>query len=213
MIRELPILFSTPMVQAIQAGTKNQTRRTAGLEKVNENPNDWKFISISLLYKNPLPGFVYNSDFHFNFMNKKGEEIKCKPRYQKDDKIWVKETYTLIPPQSILYRAGYTSANQPKWKSSLFMRKEYARTWLECTGVRCERLLDISKSDAIGEGILERDLAIGTVYKLYAKKETNSWDQCPIVSYTSLWDSINGEGSYLKNPWVFIYDFKRIEKP
>lgn len=212
-MRELPILFSTPMVQAIQADTKNQTRRTAGLEKVNEIPDDWKLISVSLVHKKPLPGFVFNFDFHFNFMNKKGEEIKCKPRYQKDDKIWVKETYTLIPPQSIVYRAGYTSANQPKWKSSLFMRKEYARTWLECISVRCERLLDISKSDAIGEGIFQKECeGIGTVYKLYAKKETKAWDQSPVVSYMSLWDMINGECSYLKNPWVFIYDFKRIEK-
>lgn len=92
------------------------------------------------------------------------------------------------------------------------MPKVATKIWLECTGVRCERLLDISKGDAIGEGILERDLAIGTVFKLYAKKETKSWDQSPVVSYMSLWDMINGEGSYLNNPWVFIYDFKRIEK-
>lgn len=216
-MRELPILFSTPMVQAIQADTKNQTRRTAGLEKVNENPNDWELTGIALLCKGVFGKTNYEMDFIFPFSNKKGETVKCKPRYQKDDRIWVKETWFYQDGDlGTTYKADYseselkTKPNFIKWKSSLFMRKEYARTWLECTGVRCERLQDISEEDCINEGI--EKLAGG--YKGYNKNinTLHIGKASGYRSYISLWESINGKDSWLENPWVFIYDFKRIEK-
>lgn len=216
-MRELPILFSTPMVQAIQADTKNQTRRTAGLEKVNEKPDDWQLTGISLLCKGVFGKLDYEMDYLFPFLNKKGETVKCKPRYQKGDKIWVKETFTIIPPTALIFKANY--ADKPgvikntKWKSSLFMRKEYARTWLECTRVRCERLKDISEVDAIGEGV-EKVCDYGTTgYKDYTRADEAFSDIDAKLSFTTLWEKINGQKSLESNPWVFIYDFKRIEKP
>ena len=208
-MRELPILFSTPMVQAIQAETKNQTRRTAGLEKVNENPNDYRFNSFATLF-NPRR-------IRAEFYDKQSNIIQCKLRYIPGDKLWVKETFTIIPPNALIFKANY--ADKPgvikntKWKSSLFMRKEYARTWLECTGVRCERLKDISEVDAIGEGV-EKVCDYGTTgYKDYTRADEAFSDIDAKLSFTTLWEKINGQKSLESNPWVFIYDFKRIEKP
>jgi hypothetical protein len=118
-----------------------------------------------------------------------------------------------------VYRAGYTSANQPKWKSSLFMRKEYARIWLEVISVRCERLKDISEANAIHEGVESWNSPVhkGKIsYQDYlqpGKKDIDCPFISPITSFMTLWQKINGEESWNQNPWVFIYDFKRIEKP
>lgn len=256
MIRELPILFSTPMVQAIQADTKNQTRRTAGLEKVNENPNDWE-ISNFLLLEDKMGQL----DVLFNFSNKANDIVCCKPRYQKGDKIWVKETWTIIPANLIVYRADYDQWDTKqwhypvniKWKSSLFMRKEYARTWLECTGVRCERADNISEADAINEGIGERKSQLNQKSCYLVPGSTANWAvDTATEAFKHLWNSINlkpkpiqekvdgklkttgyicfpfdnssariydGKTTWrdkpltvIANPWVFIYEFKRIEK-
>lgn len=201
-MRELPILFSTPMVQAIQAGTKNQTRRTAGLEKVNENPDEFHL-------------FNNNSHcFHFETKPSSTSDIIVKSRYQKGDHIWVKETWCIIPPNYLIFKADCNEqvVKNNKWKSSLFMRKNYARIWLECTGVRCERLLDIKDEDCISEGI-EKWIAPDVTWYRYKDymSDVDWWGQ-ERPSFLSLWESVNGRNSYKTNPWIFIYDFKVIEK-
>lgn len=208
-MRELPILFSTPMVQAIQENRKTMTRRLSGLEKVNECPEKWSKVfgaTISGYFK-----FYCQTENRFDFET-------CKPRYQVGDQLWVKETFTIYR-DAILYKATNSIFKGVKWKSSLFMRKEYARTWLECTGIRCERLQDISEADAIAEGI-----KLNSLFEQY---------ECPVCgngkhlgshlicddgffshakdAFASLWHKINGFDSWVANPWVFIYEFKRIE--
>lgn len=242
-MRELPILFSTPMVQAIMNGTKNQTRRMAGLDKVNENSNEWELMNI-FNRSDELPPF--------HFYNKTDGNRYCKSRYQKGDHIWVKETYYALGYWK--YTGKKTKTGRPEiefvdvttetgdWYSysdnapldcvkkivptnetnhakiifgwykrpSLFMPKNIARVKLECTGVRCERLQDISEEDAINEGIEK----LGNGYLSYTKNTTSlhTGAAAGYRSYISLWESINGKDSWLANPWVFIYDFKRIEK-
>jgi len=216
-MKEKPILFSTPMVQAIQAGTKNQTRRTAGLEKVNESPDNW-----SRVFGKTISGY-------FKFYRVVGSRYDfktCKPRFQNGDRIWVKETFRPATHYGfdyplIEYRAGGTNAHceivdpeqlisDAKWKPSLFMPKAVARIWLECTGVRCERLQDITEKDCINEGI--EKMARG--FKGYNKNinTLHVGKAAGYRSYISLWESINGRDSWLENPWVFIYDFKVISK-
>jgi len=203
-MRELPILFSTPMVQAIQEHRKVMTRRTAGLQLINFDPNLWRFDG---LWANNNPAFEKLTD-----TGNKTETYKfVKPRYNVGDKLWVKETFTIIPPNYIVYKAETENPEKCKWKSSLFMRKEYARLWLEVTEVRCERLHDITEADAIAEGItvIEKDEAYFD-YEFNGKVGSYATAK---GSFYSLWIKINGKDSWLENPWVFVYKFKRIEKP
>lgn len=111
------------------------------------------------------------------------------------------------------WEPGHSPLN---WKPSLFMPKEAARIFLKVTNVRCERLQDISEEDAIAEGIsfqfYDTDFKEEMPrYKNYLNKlfQTSS----PIYSFASLWRKINGKDSWKKNPWVWVYDFERIEKP
>jgi len=132
--RELPILFSTPMVQAIDADRKQMTRRTSGLEKVNADPNSWTFMD-------------HNAKTFgiFKFYPKEGtinHLTECKPRYQVGDKMWVKETYFYAPGDlGITYKADYTEEeiktkpSSIKWKSSILCLRimhEYGWKLPEC---------------------------------------------------------------------------------
>lgn len=85
----------------------------------------------------------------------------------------------------------------PRWAS---------RITLEITGVRVERLQEISEADALAEGIEYSERFNG--YCIGMAEHFNSHD--PRQSYFSLWEAINGPGSVEVNPWVWVVEFKRV---
>lgn len=125
-----------------------------------------------------------------------------------------------INPEDENYGFVYKADGQPwedyeewTWKPSIFMPKDACRIFLKLTKIRIERLNDITEADAIAEGI-ERDIfkidsILTMCFKIYGSK--NSWDENPINSYWSLWEQINGKKSWLKNPFVWVYEFERTD--
>lgn len=194
-----PILFSTPMVQAILDGRKTQTRRL-----VKPQPDARGLRTTNVLFE----------DYH-------GMEIR--PRFSVGDIMYVRETFgeyrdnTASGGVSIktVYRADNNlKPNNGTWKPSLFMPKSEARIFLKVTDVRVERLQDISQEDAEAEGI--KPVVSGEENKSIAfENYLNSGyiELPPVASFQSLWQSINGAESWEHNPWVFVYTFERIEKP
>lgn len=192
-----PILFSTEMVQAILEGRKTQTRRFAYSEEERQEAIDWDGV---------LPG----------------------QKYQPGDILWVRETFIDVGEKADQYFGGvrfHYKANEDfvgcwPWKPSIFMPREAARIFLEVTDVRAERLQDISEEDAIAEGIkmvgenpeFGGASYSGKWYDNYGK--TGYTFLKPIESFQTLWQKINGKiHPWESNPWVWVYTFKRIEKP
>lgn len=89
------------------------------------------------------------------------------------------------------------------------MRRWESRITLEVVSVRVERLNAISAEDAKAEGIEFRE---GLGFKFYGKQleKLNQWTHTPAWSYESLWESINGVGSWARNPWVWVIEFKKV---
>lgn len=196
-MKERPILFSGAMVRALLAGTKTQTRRVVK-PWTSKAPSN-KPAPADLTY---LPDFTcYRST--------------C-PYGQPGDRLWVREAFRPIYPQQESYnggnaigydyREGYQlgyrmgdSISPPKWKPGIHMPRGACRIVLEIVSVRIERLNDICGNDCIAEGAWrEEDKALGR------SKEA-------IEAYSSLWQSINGQGSWDANPWVWVIEFKRVE--
>ena len=207
-MKERPIIFSTPMVQAILDGLKTQTRRVVKPQfKYIYDDNDYE-------------------DKHSIFVGMAGGEkqwIKC-PHGKPGDLLWVRET-TIIAPKNwvkkrfnnitdsdgdgrvIQYLATHPNTDAArnyglKKTPSIHMPKWAARIWLEITGVRVERVQEISHADAVAEGYEEcepNNYGTGS--------RARDWFAC-------LWDSINGKKngcSWAENPWVWIVEFKRVE--
>lgn len=97
-----------------------------------------------------------------------------------------------------------------KRRPSIHMPRAASRITLEITGVRVERLQDISEADAIAEGI-EPDVQPGDPVPLWRNYSTGNTTICPIYSYQTLWESINGDGSWAANPWVWCVEFSRTK--
>ena len=215
-----PILFSTPMVQAIQEGRKYQTRRTKGLEKVNTDWRPWKFVDFCSNPENENDNrkhaiFTCFTDTWFN--------VPCP--YELGDVLWVRETFGIGSRGSIIYKANYDdtqfNSKEWKWKPSIFMPKEACRTFLKIKSIRVHRLKEITHWDSIAEGVAVRLIDGCEEYKDYLAEgvsEDEPWGETyfpnnPKPSFLSLWESINGKESLEQNPFVWVYQFQQIEKP
>lgn len=92
------------------------------------------------------------------------------------------------------------------WRPSIHMPRWASRILLEITGVRVERLQDISEEDAINEGVKSLP---GGHWKCYQSDYGES-SPTAIGSFSTLWNSINGEDAWYKNPWVWVIEFKLV---
>lgn len=190
-MRERPILMSAPMVRALLAGTKTQTRRV-----VKGWPLEW--VATGMFTRE------YTAD---------PANDAC-PYGKVGDRLWVRETWRRAPgllgsggnsTEQCEYRATYRTygdgddtAHAPKWTPSIHMPRWASRLTLELTGVRIERLQEISEADAQSEGCIA---------PMYASDEsTLSF----AVAYRHLWEAINGAGTWDANPYVWCLDFRRV---
>lgn len=98
-----------------------------------------------------------------------------------------------------------------KPRPSIHMPRWASRITLEITGVRVERLQDISEADAKAEGAdcLVTDNctdASRALLDMPLMEDGNPYRN----GYALLWESINGDGSWAANPWVWVIEFKRV---
>lgn len=211
--KERPILFSTPMVEAEQAGRKTMTRRVRGLEYINKLPHRWR---LSEEYFVDSKGRFCQKFFNDSI----GSHIAKCPYGQPGDLLWVRETWYpekyfngLHENFFLKYKADF--GPEPvdwNWKPSIFMPKAVARIWLRVVDVRVERLQEISEGDAIAEGIKgpwHNDIFNEDRFYDYKKKQYCC--RHPRSSFMSLWHSINGKDSWDINPWVWVVEFERVE--
>ena len=102
-----------------------------------------------------------------------------------------------------------------KFTPSIHMHRWACRTVLELTDVRVERLQEISEDDAISEGVALLEGSYNPddytgIWKNYSLHETAEYWNSPRDSYHSLWDSINGHGSWERNDWVWVLTMRRV---
>lgn len=227
-MKERAILFSAPMVRAILNGSKTQTRRVM---KVQPTVTEERLRELGGWVEGMTLSQQVNEAWQNGFIN-----VTC-PYGQPGDRLWVRETWRGIveisPPERVPeygvaryvpdrehcrrveYAATQERDSEP-WRPSIHMPRWASRILLEVTGVRVERLQDISEEDAIAEGIdrVENNFGNGPAYcdyKMARPEDTAEWFRTPIDSYRSLWEQINGENSWEINPWVWVIEFKRID--
>lgn len=221
--KERPILFSGPMVWAILDGRKSQTRRIVkgiprGVARVVEMQNDFVFATPSKTGLSGLPNGATVEDC---------VNLRC-PYGRPGDRLWVKEkfgpcayplgisniadaTYVCFPDGAQKFRRGeYCTWDKPvtgaypdgwKWRPSIHMPRWASRITLEVTGVRVERMQDISEADAAAEGVDAISVADMPRNGCFNRR----------TDFMQIWNIINGPDSWTANPWVWVVEFKRVE--
>jgi len=233
-----PILFSGPMVRALLAGTKTQTRRILKLK------GHRSFTQFG-------PSDTAGYDWHFRdaamrWHDLRNGEMLKRLRLAVGDRLYVREAWCDASSDAgpvICYRANYDRWQPPYtgpdegagpsfdydrypgkyavwaadlegtdkgWRPGIHQPKWASRLTLHVVEVRVQRLQDISEADARAEGIERLAVVGGTAFRDYSGGDgfnVNDPNSPARRSYRSLWDSINGRGSWETNPWVAAYTF------
>lgn len=205
-VKEHGILFSAPMVRAILAGTKTQTRRI-----VSTTPRGWDAQAMELACVQEHDSDMLGVQAYFG---DKRAGTRC-PYGKSGDRLWVREAWRTtgdggrcngIPPRDlqpheVWYEAdGAAPAHElvGKLRPGMFMPRWASRITLEVTSVRVEKLGDISEADAEAEGAAP----------LLVPPDGGSSPH--VEGFRYLWESINGLGSWDASPWVWCVSFRRL---
>lgn len=197
-MKERPIIFSAPMVRAILDGRKTQTRRTVKPQLVGGDTiiQGWSTTGFQV-------GRMRDSENAWR-------DLRC-PYGSVGDQLWVRETFALHDhrdPPIVYYRADDPTKYESDgaWKPSIHMPRWASRITLEITKISVERLQEISEGDAVAEGAMEwwNGLTTAQQAKIYNGKRG------PQAAFQMLWDSINGDSAWEKNPWVWVIEFRRV---
>lgn len=207
-MKERPILFSGPMVQAILDGKKTQTRRP-----LRPQPTKTDF--------SPLSHFDGTVGAMFGDGEVQGgrqvEQYYC-PFGKRGDRLWVRETWapcsTFDPSEDTgaIHRAGpWRNGVEPsdvKWRPSIHMPRWASRITLEITNIRIERLHEITMEDVLAEGFSPEQLEV--------LMPDRTWQKCqtylhPLDVMRDLWDTLNAKRGYgwRTNPWVWVVEFQK----
>lgn len=229
-MKERPMHMSAPMVRALLAGTKTQTRRV-----IKPQPQ--------MVTDRTIKTWDGDADALLGLLTTTGKSC---PYGQPGDRLWVRETWqyadwTQDGEPWIRYRAdgaqrlcehvpeewadrltntwaglstgiaiGEPAADR-KWRPAIRMPRWASRILLEITAVRVERLRDISEADAQAEGCAVEcmtptgDDSGSAIHGPGGYRAL--WDT---INAAGSWDTINGAGSWDANPWVWVVEFKRV---
>jgi hypothetical protein len=215
--RERAVLFSAPMVRALLAGTKTQTRRAMSVQ-----PHDGAEVVCDDFYPTVIAKNGDEEPGHevFGAWWSDGEEaVRC-PYGKPGERLWVREAwrtdpqFDYLPPRDldpavapVQYEAGpHADVLGGKLRPSMFMPRWACRLVLTLESVRVERLNDISEADALAEGVTPK-WEPGCSGRLM--EALGGFSFRPAASaYADLWEQINGPGSWSANPWVWVLAFR-----
>lgn len=219
MPRERPIIFSGPMVRAILDGRKTQTRRvvkpqpatptwhTVELEQgfIRDRGRNMRPIKSPFTVSQQLwvrETFVLETSYE-----PPKDDMLCLILGRSDDPFYSSPHYRATEPEPHIVPDDLEDEydDRTRWSPSIFMPRWASRITLEVTGVRVERVQEITVEDVWAEGI-EHDTEGYAIYN-------GQPGYAPRHAFWELWDSLNTKRGYGwdANPWVWVVEFKLLE--
>ncbi|MBA1294416.1 hypothetical protein G7025_13715 [Pseudomonas lurida] len=228
-IKERPILFSAPMVRAVLEGRKTVTRRPVkalGLQWLEDFTPEYVAEAANNLcpYGKPGDRLWVRETWYCNH-----SEVQKGPYLQPAD---MQDLDQAREDGDLVYAADGLNSyeqDQPTWRPSIHMPRWASRILLEITDVRVERLQDISDEQALAEGIIPVPKTTEGSHQFWRNYHLSGDGtfcvRTPKESFKSLWCHVAG-GSFPKgeaaykasphswdaNPWVWVVEFKPVER-
>ena len=202
------IMFSERygLEQAVIARRKNMTRR-----KVNTPPD------MTYDFWNPVMGIDDKGKVYFTVDYCDGSRRDIYPQYQIGEELAIAQSYETLANSHYCSELGMmdTPTTFKKefcgkgWGNKMFVKAEYMPHRIRITNIKLEQLQDISEEDCLREGLLARKQE-PKMYGFKLPKGTVLSFMTPRDAFAALIDRISGKGTWLRNPWVFAYEFELV---
>ena len=177
------------LTKAVLAGRKTMTRRLAKRVLVEDE----------------------NMEYRWN-----GEFVA--PRYKPDEVVAVAQSLRDMgyDPRDTKHKSGaiWGLDHTPAWTNKMFISASECIHRIRITGVRVERLQDISDEDCFKEGIYKKTLCPpGDIEYFYHSEPRSKREVYPSArdAFAGLIDKVSGKGTFDSNPWVFVYEFELVK--
>ena len=203
------------LTQAVIEGRKTMTRRLINLilkdcAAVHKNcwGADWSDKPMSLVVDRDTGGIyckycgngvrLYDGEYHYKAKYKVGEVVAVAQSYNS----FYDDTYN-----PTLFPAG------AGWDNKMFVKAELMPYQIRITGIKCERLQDISDAECLKEGMRVKFARNGMPMYYYfdTKRWREVWFDTPREAFASLIDKVSGRGTWASNPWVVVYEFELVK--
>ena len=209
------IMFSEHygLEQAVLAGTKTQTRRIIPIDLYNQT--DWKAVAEGD-FEAVVDGEGYYHDIRNCGKYHIGDEVAIAQPYKNDGVL----TYNAYNEDGTAREDGLQRHKEmlesKGYRNKMFVKAEYMPHRIRITGIKVERLQDISDGDCLKEGITtitEGKNEVGNAYGWDPKIDALKRDSffTPRAAFAALIDRISGRGTWQSNPWVYVYTFELIK--
>lgn len=186
------------LTQAVIEGRKTMTRRLVPWALTEQ----WmEFVSDA-----PSVGGVYVHESEKEFYEREA------PRYKVGEVVAVAQRYQdIFDYSNCVNPYAWEDDDKPSgWTNKMLTKAELMPHQIRITGIKCERLQDISEEDCMKEGILgDVEYDKYEVYGLFGNSD-DGFDT-PREAFASLIDKVSGRGTWKRNPWVVAYEFELVK--
>lgn len=184
------------LTQAVIAGRKIMTRRLINLNSTSDVP-----VRI-------FAGYIQIIGRSGNVCAEK------KLRYKVGEVVAVAQSYETagFDPEYRIEGMLYAKKHAG-WRNKMFVSAKYMPHQIRITGVKCERLQDISDAECLKEGVRVEFARNGMPMYYYfdTKRWREVWFDTPREAFASLIDKVSGRGTWGLNPWVVVYEFELVK--
>lgn len=215
--------FSGPMIRALLDDLKTNTRRLAWGKLVGLDVDDDEAADLSRRgWKLSGPD---DTEHRIGWQPSRWQRIHREVQAGRRVILWVRENFATPFARSknntgAIYAADaddylgqmrglhrWGAKEKGKWTPFIHMPRYVSRITLEVTGSKIERLQEISRSDAIAEGLRLASAEIEEFFRWPQPRHERLW-LSPPAAFEWLWNEIHGKGSWDANPEVVALTFK-----
>ena len=148
-----------------------------------------------------------------------GNLIFPAPKYKIGEVIAIAQSYSTIKNECGVEKIpSYISENSPGYKNKMFVSAKNMPHHIKITGIKRERLQDISEEDCLREGVFEGEFESSVTghikpcyfiaWPLTVKKQ---YFMAPREAFACLIDKVSGKGTWASNPYVYVYEFNLVD--